>query len=282
MNGGFSMKKRFRLAAVLLCLFCVTVLCECRQKQETVTLRIVDGANTGQLVLAGTSGSEVYTLSVDDIAVYLDDEKADASALEDGMAIDILHSGAIEERWPAQFGKVYEIRAYSLGTQKNPGGRYYDLCGLYLQVLNDLWDKDRGLNNDINYVSIDLSLAPGDLTAGEKAAIAWIFANAHKAEPLTLTAKELLEQGYLTEIVLTGTGLSFNDDKPKPCMWEDGLLFTITNNGAEDDIYSLPVIMFDAMKWRTPLGAYYFGNCSAVWPEMGTWSEYNIGAELIS
>ncbi len=276
------MKKRFRLAAILLCLFCVTALCGCQQKQETVTLRIVDGANTGKLVLAGISDGEVYTLSVDGITVYLDDEKADASALEDGMAIDVVHGGDIMESWPAQFGKVHEIRAYSRGTQKNPGGRYYDLCGLYLQVLDDLWDKDSGLNNDINYVSVDLSLAPGDLTAGEKAAIAWIFGNAHNAEPLTLTAEELSEQGYLTEIVLTGTGLSFNDEQPKPCMWEDGLLFTITNNGAEDDIYSLPVIMFDAMKWRTPLGAYFFHNCSAVWPEMGTWSGYNIGAELIS
>ena len=44
----------------------------------------------------------------------------------------------------------------------------------------------------------------------------------------------------------------------------------------------LPVLFFDAEKWRSSLGAYCFYDCSAVWPEMGTWSGYQIGSEMIS
>ena len=39
---------------------------------------------------------------------------------------------------------------------------------------------------------------------------------------------------------------------------------------------------FDAQKWRSPLGAYYFGDCSALWPELGSWSGYKVGHEAIS
>ena len=267
-------------------LLCAVLLCGCQPKEagEPVTLCIVDGAETGNLVLAGETASDVYTLSVEGITVYLDGEKADASVLEDGMKIDIVHSGEILETYPASFGDAQRIDAYSLGTEKNPGGSYYDLCGLYLNVLNDLWAKDAGLNDGVEYVSVDLSRAPGSLTDGEKAAIAWIFGGRHNAAPLTLSSEELAEQGYLTEISLSymGKGGSSDENARKIYQWNDGLLFTITDNSTEGDIYSLPVIKFDAMKWRTPLGAYYFSDCSAVWPQMGTWSSYNVEHEMIS
>lgn len=71
-------------------LLCAVLLCGCQPKEaEPVTLCIVDGAETGNLVLAGETASDVYTLSVEGITVYLDGEKADASVLEDGMKIDI-------------------------------------------------------------------------------------------------------------------------------------------------------------------------------------------------
>lgn len=266
-------------------LLCAVLLCGCQPKEaEPVTLCIVDGAETGNLVLAGETASDVYTLSVEGITVYLDGEKADASVLEDGMKIDIVHSGEILETYPASFRDIKWIDAYSLGTEKNPGGSYYDLCGLYLNVLDDLWAKDAGLNDGVEYVSVDLSRAPGSLTDGEKAAIAWIFGGRHNAAPLTLSSEELAEQGYLTEISLSymGKGGSSDENARKIYQWEDGLLFTITDSSTEGDIYSLPVIKFDAMKWRTPLGAYYFSDCSAVWPQMGTWSSYNVEHEMIS
>ena len=272
--------------AMMVLLLCVGVLfCGCQKEQEITSLRIVDGAETGQLVLAGERASDVYTLDMQDIKVVLDGKKSDASALEDGMMAEIVHSGWIQTTYPGTFSDVYEVRVYSLGSEKNPGGSYYDLCGLYLQVLEDLWNADAGLNNEVQYISVDLTDAPGNLTDGEKAAIAWIFGGRHGVEALTLTSEELKEQGYYTEIVYTGTGLpmSVDDNRPKAYMWDDGVLFTIIDNMGQDAAtYSLPVIKFNAWKWRTPLGAYFFSDCSAVWPQMGVWSSYNIEHEMIS
>ena len=268
----------------LIAILSLLLFCGCEREQEIISLRIVDGAETGQLVLAGERASDVYTLNVEDIKVFLDGEKADASALEDGMMAEIVHSGWIQTTYPGTFSDVYEVRVYSLGSEKNPGGSYYDLCGLYLQVLEDLWNADDGLNTDIQYISVDLTDAPGKLTDGEKAAIAWIFGGKHGVEALTLSSQELQEQGYLTELVTTGNGIPMGgEDRPKTYLWEDGVLFTIIDNMGQDAVsYSLPVIKFNAWKWRTPLGAYYFSNCSAVWPQMGTWSTYNVECEMIS
>ena len=278
------MKKRTIFLSLLLTVN-LLLFCGCEREQEVTSLRIVDGAATGQLVLAGERESDVYTLDMKDIKVFLDGKKADASALEDGMMAEIVHSGWIQTTYPGQFSDVYEVRVYSLGSEKNPGGSYYDVCGLYLQVLEDLWNADPGLNSEIQYISVDLTDAPGNLTDGEKAAIAWIFGGKHGVQALTLNSEELKEQGYFTEIVYTGTGLpmSSDDNRPKAYLWEDGELFTIIDNMGQDAVsYSLPVVKFNAWKWRTPLGAYWFSNCSAVWPQMGTWGTYNIEYEMIS
>lgn len=238
----------------------------------TEMLRIVDGAETGNLVLAGGNAGDIYTLNAATIPVYLDDKPADISALEDGMMAEISYDGNIMESYPAQFGDVSSISVYSLGTEKNPGGTMYDLCGLYLQVLNDLWGEDSGLNSDITYISVDLSNAPYDLTEGEKSAIAWIFASEHQVEGLTLSYEELVSEGYLTEI-----------DDSDYYDWEDGILFSITPTEELAEIqYFLPTARFNAEKWRSPLGAYRFSECEAIWPEVGTWSTYTVGEYMIS
>lgn len=245
------------------------------EDQVIERFRIVDGAESGNLVLAAEEGAEVYTFSPGEIPISVDGREADAPALEDGMIVDIAFDGTVMETFPAQFGRVYSVNAYGSGTKENPGGGYYDLCGLYLQVLNDLWDRDSGLNDGISMVSVDLSQAPGDLTEGEKMAIAWIFACQHNVGMLTMSHEELAEEGYLTEV-------SSNGDY-KVYQWEDGVLFSITPvEQAENEVYSLPVLKFNAAKWRSPRGAYFFENCTVLWPEMGTWSGYEIGDEAIS
>lgn len=242
----------------------------------SLELRIVDGAEEGDLVLAGET--EVYRLDVSDIAVYLDGEPAEASVLEDGMMAEIV-CGAIMETYPAQLGEVESISVHSRGTADNPMGTYYDLCGLYLRVLDDLWDRDGGLNGGASYVSVDLSDAPGGLTEGEKAAITYIFAGAHQVEGLSYSYEELAREGYLTEVEWA----SHPQDVPALYQWEDGVLFSITADEWEDgEVYSLPVLKFDAEKWRSPLGAYYFNDCKAGWAEAGSWGDYSIGGEMIS
>ena len=74
-----------------------------------------------------------------------------------------------------------------------------------------------------------------------------------------------------------------SDTYGKPYYFEDGILFSITDSmNAEEQYNGLRVIKFDAQKWRSGTGAYYFGDCTASWPQNGTWSDYNIGSQAIS
>lgn len=239
---------------------------------------IVDGAETGRLLLAGEGDvAGVYLLDVSGVSVTLDGAAADASVLEDGMRVEIAYRGDLPLTMPAPLDGAETVRAWSRGTAENPGGTTYDLCGLYLQVLSDLWDEDTGLNGGAKYVSVDLSAAPGELSDAAKFAVAWSFAQSHGVEALTLRYDELVEQGYLTDA--TPEGVSW-----QAYQWDDGVLFSITADAGEHEgeVYSLPAVFFNAEKWRSPLGAYYFCHCSAFWPEMGTWSEYRVGSEAIS
>ena len=116
---------------------------------------------------------------------------------------------------------------------------------------------------------VDLSKAPGGLTAGEKAAVAYVFAQKHGVQGLTMTFDELREEGYLMGEKLEGGSTAYS--------FTNGLLFTITPEETQDNGAS---VCFSAGKWRSPLGAYYFTKCAASRGDNG-W-EYTVGAEAIS
>lgn len=250
----------------------------------SMVCRIADTMENGDLLLAeletvglipsGTDG--VFLLPTDGLEVWLDGKKADSSALEDGMPIHISYRQDFDGSFPAPLAEVLTVEAYSLGSEKNPGGGYYDLCGFYLKVLDDLWQEDAALNTDISTVILDLSEAPGSLTDTEKAALTWRFAQSHGAEAVENDRDALIEQGYL---------IPRPGPKEGQTLYEvaDACLFSITAHETDEpEVYSLPVLRFDAHKYRGPLAAYWFSDCTAVWPEMGTWSEYQVGAELIA
>ena len=109
----------------------------------------------------------------------------------------------------------------------------------------------------------------GGLTAGEKAAVAYVFAQKHGVQGLTMTFDELREEGYLTGEKLEGGSTAYS--------FTNGLLFTITPEETQDNGAS---VCFSAEKWRSPLGAYYFTKCTASRGDNG-W-EYTVGAEAIS
>lgn len=191
------------------------------------------------------------------------------------MVVEVSNNGTVEETFPARLGQVYGLSAWSLGTERNPAGGYYDLCGRYLQVLEGLWNVDSGLSEGITELGVDLSGAPGDLTEGKKAAVAYAFGTAHGIIPIMDAWEGLAEQGYLTGGEL-GEGKTLYT-------WENGCHFSIqARTEGREGAYSLPALFFDAEKHRGPLGAYSFYDCSAVWPESGTWTGYTVGAELIS
>lgn len=271
------------------------------EKDETpsyLACRIVDGSAEGELLLAAldaplndghdsswNDGKGVYRLFVtEDTPLTLDGQPASAGDLADGMPLEIAFNGAVMETFPAQLGEIYSVAGYSIGTRQSPGGTFYDLCGLYLQALDDLWRRDPALNEDIAVVSLDLSQAPGGLLESEKSALVWRFGELHGAEALALTFEELEEQGYLTSSAISTPAPEDGEDFSRLwTRWEDGCLFTISaSSGHEGEVRSLPVLFFNAEKWRTPLAAYCLHDCSALWPEMGSWDGYQIGCEMIS
>ena len=254
------------------------------EEPTVLTCRVVDGAEDGNLLLAELDeglygGTGVYRLNVKDVPVTLDGEAAEPSVLEDGMAVDVAFNGHVLESFPAQVGEVYSVSAWSRGRGRNGGGTMFDLCGLYLQVLDDLWQKDPALNGDVSQIALDLSRAPGELTEGEKTALVHRFGELHGVEAFAATFEELKEQGYLTPEPL-------GDGAPEGAAfvrWEDGCLFSITpSEDHEGESYSLPTLFFNAEKWRSSLGAYGFYDCSAGWGQVSTWNGYQIGSEMIS
>ena len=254
------------------------------EEPTVLTCRVVDGAEDGNLLLAELDeglygGTGVYRLNVKDVPVTLDGEAAEPSVLEDGMAVDVAFNGTVLESFPAQLGEVYSVSAWSRGRGRNGGGTMFDLCGLYLQVLDDLWKKDPALNEDVSQIALDLSQAPGELTEGEKLALVHRFGELHGVEAFAATFEELKEQGYLTSEPL-------GDGAPEGAAflhWEDGCLFSITpSEDHEGESYSLPTLFFNAEKWRSSLGAYGFYDCSAGWGQVSTWNGYQIGSEMIS
>lgn len=254
------------------------------EEPTVLTCRVVDGAEDGNLLLAELDeglygGTGVYRLNVKDVPVTLDGEAAEPSVLEDGMAVDVAFNGHVLESFPAQLGEVYSVSAWSRGRGRNGGGTMFDLCGLYLQVLDDLWKKDPALNEDVSQIALDLSQAPGELTEGEKLALVHRFGELHGVVAFAATFEELKEQGYLTSEPL-------GDGAPEGAAfvrWEDGCLFSITpSEDHEGESYSLPTLFFNAAKWRSSLGAYGFYDCSAGWGQVSTWNGYQIGSEMIS
>ena len=142
-----------------------------------------------------------------------------------------------------------------------------DVCELYLKVLEDLWNVDPGLNSEISQIGIDLSEL-SHLTEVEKDSVMSEFASKHNLPYIVGTWEELCEQGFIDKQNL---------------YWKDGLFFSIKTNedAIKADSEGLEYTSFDAQKWRSGLGAYFFGQCLAQKNADGTWS-YTVGQEAIS
>lgn len=226
---------------------------------QPLTLRVIDGAGTGRFTLAGAQAGAVYTASADELTVYLDGKPATSADLQNGMRLTVEPGYELLETWPAQFAGA---TVYAENPDKDD---YGDLCGLYLTVLEDLWTNDAALNSGVTYISVDLAAAPGDLTDGEKAALAWVFAGRHDAQPLTFGFEELKENGYVNEAEL---------------YWPEGVLFSVK---ATDNVkQSAKKITFDAEKWRSGTGAIFFTGCTARRGKGAAWENYETGGFAIA
>ena len=139
-----------------------------------------------------------------------------------------------------------------------------EVCEMYQKVLEDLWTADPGLNDGISRIGIDLSEL-SHLTEAEKAAVMAGFAAKRGLPYVAGTWDELCDQGFIDRDNL---------------FWKDGLFFYINTN--EDAIRDLPemkegdpapeLTSFEAGKWRSGLGAFFYSECTGRKNDDGKWS----------
>ena len=217
----------------------------------------------------------MYTLSLRDGELTLDGEAFERNEpgayqrFPDGTLTGALVEVAYDlvlETYPGQLAEVTAVNIRSDG--------FDDRCALYLRVLNDLWAVDEGLNNDITMLSVDLSQT--GLSDSEQAAVAWVFGGEHGiSETMTKSYEELAAEGYLSDTAPEVDGIPH---------WKDGCLFTITEQETGDNELNgaRNTVTFDAQKWRSALGAYFFTDCTASRDAQGHWGDYTVGAAAIS
>lgn len=255
--------------------------------ESTVVCRVISQQD-GTLLLAGTDeGTGLYQLHPEADVLTVDGAAFDPAAPDAyaafpesslvGAVASVRYDGGIQESWPMGFSGV-------TGVDISSTEGFNDLCRLYLQVLEDLWSVDAGLNSDITTVGVDLSCTR--LSPGERSAVAYAFGVSHGVTAVEGTWEDLVEQGYITGEPLEG-------GKGQFYQWEDGCLFAIEESG-EPAAVNMPdlgpgetapgydAVAFDASKWRSSLGAYMFTDCSAVSNGGGHWDGYTVGAEMIS
>lgn len=184
------------------------------------------------------------------------------SVSENGELLLALDSGEVSRLTPSGSGSWapgMKVILFSNGTLEEKKDALDDLCALYLQVLEDLWETDPGLNENLTYLGMDLTKT--SLSESEQAAVSEEFAVRHNAKLIAGTYSELVNAGYID-----GENL----------VWEDGCLFTITETEKTETKVS-----FNADKWRGGLAAYFFTDCEATRSD-GSWKNYSVGAEAIS
>lgn len=239
--------------------------------------RVIRAENGAPLLLAKEDGGPagVYTLSPADAEAAPKGESAAAKngvytgvcipVYAPGMLLEITY-GSVLETYPAKLAEVTAVHIC-------PDG-FDDRCALYLRVLNDLWAVDEGLNSDITMLSVDLSQT--GLSDSEQAAVAWVFGGMHDiSEVLSLSYEELAAEDYLTGAEQGADSLPY---------WANGCLFSITERETGDNELNgaRNTVTFDAQKWRSALGAYFFADCTAEQALDGHWGDYTVGSEAIS
>ena len=237
---------------------------------------IVDGSNTGTLLLAGEGKEDVYLLGTAGLSVTVNGKESEASELKDGMDVTVRFDGDVEKTFPMGLNDPTIIEAEMPQKTKDGQAPYFDLCGLYLNVLNDLVDTHPEWNTDeIQYYSFDFTTAPGGLTDAEKTAIGWKFSVDQGKSPLFKGLDTLLEEEYLDLIYIDGVPT----EHPELHEWKDGKLFSLkAATGYDDETY--PDLHFDASVWQNPEWSTYFSGCEAKWTSPDEAPDYEVIAQL--
>lgn len=258
------MKKFIAAILVLVCMFQLAACGEQKATGEskdgssTMKVRIISGGGTGDLVIAGQALGDIMTINLGETPIVIDGKEGKAADLKDGMVLEI-KGGSILESFPATLFEVEKIQA------KTDDKGNHNIAGLYIKTLEDLWKEAADKDTKWEQINVDLSQAPGELTSGEKAAIAWVFAGKHGVMPTTLTLDELKEQGYLE----------------KDGNFEKGVLLSIKQ--AETPVGE-GQLSFDTAISPSGGRTVIFAGCTAALPAVGSSADltYEIGETITS
>ena len=137
-----------------------------------------------------------------------------------------------------------------------------------VDVLNDLWEVDPSLNDGITELGVDLSGT--SLPESEQAAVAYAFGSAHGLMAMEGTYQDFVDSGYIDgEALFWKDGCLFS---VKETQDENPVTFNLPSFGPGDEMPDYSGVRFDAEKWRSGLGAYFFTDCTAVRNGGGQWA----------
>lgn len=144
-----------------------------------------------------------------------------------------------------RFGTVASVRILEDG--------FDDLCRLYLDVLNDLWEVDPSLNDGITELGVDLSGI--SLPESEQAAVAYAFGSAHGLMAMEGTYQDFVDSGYIDgEALFWKDGCLFS---VKETQDENPVTFNLPSFGPGDEMPDYSGVRFDAEKWRQRPGGLF-------------------------
>lgn len=132
-----------------------------------------------------------------------------------------------------------------------------DPVGAYLLVIDDLFNQNLNLNNNIEYLAIDCSTMV-NLTAEGRARLL-VELEKYNLNILDKTMDQLIAEGFITN-------LSF----------ENGIFFEI-----KDQPLKASAIVMNAMKWRSGLAAYGWKNRTVTW-QNNSWTLDETGETIVS
>ena len=258
-------------------LFCLTAICilsliSCTGKHKYITLEPDDSNYASTEKTPDTSTSEnIFNATIamrkentlllstnDPTGLYiltldgLDLIDCNESDVRPGVEVAIEYSGVTMETYPARLGDPTSLRI--------TGGKINNICEMYVDIIEELWTTDPGLNGQICAIEI----LDDTLSEVQKNAIVYEFTNRIGPETHVMRSSydELVEQGYINEEYL---------------YFEDGALITITTDKGSN---SGKKFSFNANKWASGTGAIFFTDCKAEIKD-GIWS-YELGSFAIS
>ncbi len=161
--------------------------------------------------------------------------------LTEGELVNIYYNGIILESYPCQLPEIYAIEKV---------GKEDCLVSLYLDIFQELYEEDSGLNSDIKEIGVNVKNVK-NLTEMEKEALIYLIGRAWNLEAFATDYEALKAEGRLSE---------------DGYYYEEGILFTVEATEEEKNSFS-----FSAEKWRSGLGAIGYSNGRAK-KENGKWS----------